>query len=146
MSMGVPSLLLHAGFSPQLTMKVLSSYQVTNFAAAPTVYRALRASGIPAPGSLRLRCASSAGEPLTPEVNEWATRVLDVPVRDHYGQTETAMLVNNHHHPALRRPIKPGSMGQPMPGWAVRVLAPDRDEIAPAGPWAASPWTSPPAR
>jgi acetyl-CoA synthetase len=133
MSMGVPGVLLQAGFSPELTMNVLSRYQVTSFGAAPTVYRALRAAGVRAAGRLRLRCASSAGEPLTPEVSEWATRVLGVPVHDHYGQTETAMLVNNHHHPALRRPVKPGSMGQPMPGWAVRVLAPDRDEIAPAG-------------
>jgi acetyl-CoA synthetase len=54
-------------------------------------------------------------------------------VFDHYGQTEAGMLVNNHHHPALRRPLKPGSMGQPMPGWTVRVLWADRDEVAPPG-------------
>lgn len=131
-SLGTPSVLLHAGFSPELTWAVLRDQGVTNFTAAPTVYRALRASSATV-SALRLRCASSAGEPLTPEVNEWAVRALGVPVFDHYGQTEAGMLVNNHHHPALRRPLKPGSMGQPMPGWAVRVLHPDRDDVAPPG-------------
>jgi acetyl-CoA synthetase len=97
------------------------------------VYRALRASGTAVPSGLKLRRASSAGEPLTPEVNEWATGALGVAVHDHYGQTEAGMLVNNHHQPLLRRPLRPGSMGTAMPGWAVHVLHEDRDEIAPAG-------------
>ncbi|HEX5121339.1 MAG TPA: AMP-binding protein [Pseudonocardiaceae bacterium] len=133
LSVGVESLLLHAGFSVELTLAVLDRFGVTNFAAAPTVYRALRASGAAVPGGLKLRSASSAGEPLTPEVNDWAVDALGVPVHDHYGQTEAGMLVNNHHHRSLRRPLRPGSMGTAMPGWAVHVLYDDRDEIAPAG-------------
>jgi acetyl-CoA synthetase len=111
----------------------MSRLGVTNFAAAPTVYRALRTSGASVPTDLRLRCASSAGEPLTPEVNQWAETALGVLVHDHYGQTEAGMLINNHHHPVLRRPLKPGSMGHAMPGWAAAVLYPDRDEAAPPG-------------
>lgn len=133
LTLGVPSLLLDAGFSAEVTWSVLSRYRVTNFAAAPTVYRALRASGAEPPPSLWLRCASSAGEPLTPDINHWAIEVLGVPVHDHYGQTETGMLVNNHHHTALRRPLKPGAMGRPMPGWSVHVLDHDRDEILAPG-------------
>lgn len=130
---GVNSLLLEGGFSPKLTLSVLEQFGVTNFAAAPTVFRSLRASGLEPRGKLKLRCASSAGEPLTPEVIEWSRAVLGVPVHDHYGQTELGMLINNHHHPALRRPLKPGSMGQVMPGWKTQVLALDRDEPAPKG-------------
>lgn len=133
LSLGVSNVMLHAGFSAELTFAVMARHGVTNFAAAPTVYRQLRASGIVPPKDLVLRCASSAGEPLTPDVNEWAVHGLGVPVHDHYGQTETGMLINNHHHPALRRPLKPGSMGRPMPGWTVRVLREDRDEVAPVG-------------
>lgn len=130
---GVHGIQLNAGFSPDLTYRVLSDFQVTNFAAAPTVYRALRAAGdASARPRLTLRRASSAGEPLTPEVNAWANEALGVSVHDHYGQTETGMLVNNHHHPELARELKPGSMGQPMPGWAVHVLHADRNEVAPA--------------
>jgi acetyl-CoA synthetase len=75
-----------------------------------------------------LRKASSAGEPLTPEVNHWAEQRLGLTVHDHYGQTEAGMLINNHHHPVVRRPIKPGSMGQAMPGWKAAILHGERDE------------------
>lgn len=129
---GVNSILLESGFTPESTMAVLEREKVTNFAAAPTVYRALRSSGIVQPDRLSLRCASSAGEPLTPEVNEWAEDALGLIVHDHYGQTEAGMLINNHHHPAVARPIKPRSMGQSMPGWCAVILDDDRDvELAP---------------
>jgi acetyl-CoA synthetase len=126
---GLRSILFEGGSSPENAFAVLGRYGVTNFAAAPTVFRAMRASGIQAP-TLVLRCASSAGEPLTPEVNDWAVQALGVAVHDHYGQTEMGMLVNNHHHPALQKPLKVGSMGQSMPGWKVAVLRTDTDEPA----------------
>jgi acetyl-CoA synthetase len=133
LSMGVPSVLLHSGFSAELTWRVMDELRVTNFTAAPTVYRSLRASGVPVPEGLALRHASSAGEPLTPEVNAWAEEAFGIQVHDHYGQTEAGMLINNHQHPALRRPVHTGSMGHPMPGWNLHVLYEDRDEIAPVG-------------
>ncbi|MGO4317984.1 AMP-binding protein [Agrobacterium sp. MCAB5] len=129
---GTPSIMLCAGFSPELTYKVLSQFHVTNFTAAPTVYRSLIGSGI-TPPLVSLRCASSAGEPLTPEVNAWSKDALGVLVHDHFGQTEAGMLVNNHHHPDLHGPLKEGSMGLPMPGWRAVVLKLDEDELAPAG-------------
>jgi acetyl-CoA synthetase len=58
---------------------------------------------------------------------------LGVPIRDDYGQSEHGMLIVNGWHPDIQRPIKPGSMGQTMPGWAMAVLHGDRDEIAPPG-------------
>ncbi len=131
--LGVPSVLLGGGFSPALTWAVLSRLRVTNFTAAPTVYRALRASHDSVPDELHVRCASAAGEPLTPEINEWAKDALGVLVHDHYGQTEAGMLLNNHHHPALWAPLKAGSMGRAMPGWTAAVLYDDRDEVAPPG-------------
>lgn len=129
---GTPSIMLCAGFSPELTYKVLSQFHVTNFTAAPTVYRSLIGSGMTPPPT-KLRCASSAGEPLTPEVNAWSKGALGVHVHDHFGQTEAGMLVNNHHHPDLKRPLKEGSMGLPMPGWSAVVLRLDKDELASAG-------------
>ncbi|MFJ2211131.1 AMP-binding protein [Streptomyces sp. NPDC101062] len=133
LSLGVPGVLLHSGFSADLTWRVMDTLRVTNFTAAPTVYRSLRASGVPVPEGLALRRASSAGEPLTPEVNAWAEEAFGVQVHDHYGQTEAGMLINNHQLPALRREVRPGSMGHPMPGWSLRVLYEDRDEVAPTG-------------
>jgi acetyl-CoA synthetase len=132
-STGVRSILLEGGFSAEASFGVLSRYGVTNFTAAPTVFRSLRVSGAAVPAGLKLRCVSSAGEPLTPEVNHWATGTLGVPVHDHYGQTEAGMLINNHHYPALRRPLKPGSMGRAMPGWTAVILKSHQDEPAAVG-------------
>lgn len=128
---GTRSLLLHAGFSPTLTWQVLERFGVTNFAAAPTVYRALRAGE---PGNpVRLRRASSAGEPLTPEVVAWSAEHLGVAVRDHYGQTEHGMVICNAWHDDLDTAAPAGSMGRPLPGWACVVLADDADTEAPEG-------------
>jgi acetyl-CoA synthetase len=129
---GVPSVMLTGGFDVEATYAVLAQ-GVTNFTAAPTVYRSLRGSPISPPRGLKLRCASSAGEPLTPEVNDWAIDALGVPVHDHYGQTEAGMLINNHHHPALARPLRAGSMGIPMPGWSALILRDHEDVPADDG-------------
>jgi len=125
--------LLTAGFDPDLTWRLLDRFKVTNFAAAPTAYRALRAAGAKVPNGLALRCLSSAGEPLDPDTLAWAREALGVEIRDHYGQTELGMVVANGWHPEIRRPLKAGSMGTSMPGWTVEVLREDDQEVAPAG-------------
>ena len=133
MAAGVRSLLLHAGFSAALTWQVVQRYGVTNLAAAPTVYRALRADPTPVPAGVRLRRASSAGEPLTPEVISWAEEHLGVPVRDHYGQTEHGMMIVNGWADAVREPVRPGSMGRPLPGWSAAVLDEATTTVLPPG-------------
>lgn len=130
---GVDSILLQGGFSAETTFGILERYRVTNFAAAPTVYRSLRASSMPIPKGLVLRRASSAGEPLTPDVNEWAAAQLGIKVHDHYGQTETGMTICNLHHDRLCRDLKPGSMGHSLPGWKAQVLKPSSNEVADVG-------------
>ncbi|MFC4374817.1 AMP-binding protein [Nocardia halotolerans] len=129
---GVRSLLLHAGFSAPLTWQVLRRFGVTNFAAAPTVYRALRA-GDQAPDDVALRRASSAGEPLTPEVVGWSRQALGVAVRDHYGQTEHGMVICHAWHRDLDVAAPAGSMGRSLPGWTCAVLAEGSDDEAAPG-------------
>lgn len=129
---GRRSVLLCGSFTVAATWSVLTRLGVTNFAAAPTIYRSLRAAG-EVPDGLRLRCASSAGEPLTPEVNEWAQRELGVTVHDHYGQTELGMVLANSHHPVLARAVKAGSMGMRLPGWRLAALHENRDEPVESG-------------
>ena len=73
---GVPGMFVQDGFSAEQTYEVLQAFGITNFTAAPTVYRSLRNADVRVPPGLKLRCASSAGEPLTPEVNEWAKPTL----------------------------------------------------------------------
>ena len=128
---GRRSILLHAGFSAALTWQVLRRFGVTNLAAAPTVYRALAAE--PAPAGIALRRASSAGEPLTPDVAAWSREALGVEVRDHYGQTEHGMVIANGWADAVREPVAAGSMGRPLPGWSAAVLRDDATRGGAAG-------------
>ncbi|RPA06106.1 AMP-binding protein [Gordonia sp. OPL2] len=120
MAVGRRNLLLHAGFSADLTTRIMAELGVTNFAAAPTVYRSL--SKDPSFTGLTLRRASSAGEPLTPDVIAWAQIAIACEVRDHYGQTEHGMFINNHWHPDVAQPLVPGSMGTPMPGFSTGIV------------------------
>ncbi len=133
LGLGRRSLLLHSGFSAERTWAVLAAFRVTNFTAGPTVYRALRAAEDPVPPDLALRHCSSAGEPLPPEVSDWAEGVLGVPVLDHYGQTELGMAVANAWHPDLRTERRPGSMGRALPGWRLEALRPESAEPAATG-------------
>ncbi|PRZ42404.1 AMP-binding enzyme [Antricoccus suffuscus] len=137
LAIGQPSILLHAGFSPALSWAVMDKFGVTNFAGAPTVYRALRNDPTPIPEGVSLRRASSAGEPLTPDVITWAQEKLGTTVRDHYGQTEQGMMICNCWADGLREDVRPGSMGRPIPGWAPKYssTAPTRSRLPepPAG-------------
>ena len=128
--LGQTTLFYNAPFNAADTYRVLRDYGITNFAAAPTVYRALRSSG-EQPEGVKLRVLSSAGEPLNPDVVSWASETLGAPLHDHYGQTEVGMVANNHHRPDLQRPLRPGSMGHAMPGFRVVVIDEEGREAGP---------------
>ncbi|WP_066304020.1 AMP-binding protein [Bacillus sp. FJAT-29814] len=122
--LGETFIVYNAPFNVENTLRVFQEYKVTNFAAAPTAYRSMRAEGIDSSlkGKLQLRVLSSAGEPLNRDVIKWAENYLGLPIYDHYGQTEQGMVINNHHHPDLQSTYKPGTMGQPMPGFKITIL------------------------
>lgn len=123
--LGHATTLVEGPFTVDSTYDVISRLSVTNFAGAPTAFRLIIASGSERAAQLQdqIRCISSAGEPLNPEVIRWFEAELNAPIKDHYGQTETGMLVNNHH--GLEHPVSPGSAGYVMPGYRVEVLAED---------------------
>lgn len=128
------TILFYGGaFTPQEAYRVMHQWQVTNFASAPTAYRALMAAGDEPLQEYRprLRVASSAGEPLNPEVINWAQSRFGVPIHDHYGQTELGMIINNHHLPEIRNELKPGSMGLGMPGFRAVVVDESGRELGP---------------
>jgi acetyl-CoA synthetase len=112
--------LARGAFRPDSTAAVMRRFGVTNFTGAPTAYRAMsKAEGI---GRIPLRRASSAGEPLTPDVVGWGETTFGVPIGDHYGQTEVGMVIGNHWHDDVARPIRAGSMGHPLPGVVAGVV------------------------
>ncbi|MBV8963745.1 MAG: AMP-binding protein, partial [Hyphomicrobiales bacterium] len=133
LQLGLATTFFEGGFTVEAALRLIVSKKITNIAAAPTVYRLMMAAG-DAMGRIagQLRVASSAGEPLNPEVMRWAERVLRSPLRDHYGQTEILMVVNNHH--ALDHAVRPGAAGLPMPGFSVAVLDGDLRPVPPDTP------------
>ncbi|WP_211241762.1 acyl-CoA synthetase [Patulibacter minatonensis] len=108
---------------------ILSDQQITSFCAPPTLYRTLVQADLGKHDLSALRHCTSAGEPLNPEVIKvWSEGTGGLTVYDGYGQTETSVTVANYR--AL--PVRPGSMGLPMPGWDVRVVT-DQGEPVPDG-------------
>ncbi|MBY6207987.1 MULTISPECIES: AMP-binding protein [Halomonas] len=132
--LGVTTHFCEAGFSAEGALAFMQRHDITNFAAAPTAYRLMKASGLfdQAHETLSLRAASSAGEPLNTEVVNWVERALGCAVMDHYGQTETGMTCNNHH--CLDHPKHVGGMGVPMPGYRLVILDAEYNELPPGEP------------
>ncbi len=132
---GRANLLLTTGFNADVAWQVLDKFRVTNFAAAPTIFRSMRAArpdGVP---GLALRVASSAGEPLDAATIDWAKSHLGTVIRDHYGQTEMGMCIINGWQSEVLGDLRPGSMGTPMPGYAAAVLEMESDvEASPGTP------------
>ncbi len=120
--LGHATTLVEGSFTVDGTYEIIRQLGVTNFAGAPTAFRMLIAAGPEEATKVqgRVRCVSSAGEPLNPEVIRWFDQHIKAPIKDHYGQTETGMVVNNHH--GLAHPVRAGSAGYVMPGFKVEVL------------------------
>ena len=107
-------------FSAPALLDQLVRCQVTTFCAPPTVWRMLIQENL-SRWPVRLREAVGAGEPLNPEVIERVRDAWGLTIRDGFGQTETTAQIGN---PPGQR-VKPGSMGRPLPGYAVALVAAD---------------------
>ena len=112
-------------FSAQGLLAVLERCRVTSLCAPPTVWRMLIQEDLSAwQGRLALREVIGAGEPLNPEIIDQIRKAWGLTLRDGYGQTETTAQVGNA--PGL--PLKPGSMGLPLPGYKITLLDADGHE------------------
>ena len=104
-------------FDARALLAKLVECQVSTFCAPPTVWRMLIQHDL-REWRVTLREVASAGEPLNPEVIARVRDAWGVTIRDGFGQTETTAQVGN----PPGQPIKPGSMGRPLPGYAVVLL------------------------
>src|ERR1700761_675667 len=107
-------------FNAQGLLKALGDCGVTTFCAPPTVWRMLIQADLSAADISALRECVAAGEPLNPEVIEQVRKAWGITVRDGYGQTETTAQGGNN----TGQPVKPGSMGRPLPGYPVTLVDP----------------------
>ncbi len=111
-------------FSPMDFLKLIDKYKITSFCAPPTVYRFLIKEDFSDYSLKSLKKASTAGEPLNPEVYSRWLSLTGLKMREGYGQTECTVLfaANPWCEP------KPGSMGLPMPLSCCVILDEDGKE------------------
>ncbi|MFB6169570.1 MAG: acyl-CoA synthetase [Haloarculaceae archaeon] len=114
-------------FDEAAAFDLLERFEVTEAFVPPTALRMLMQVDDPAERwDLSLRTVAAAGEPLTPEIVEWADAELGVPVNEFYGQTELNLVAATSSWFETR----PGSMGKALPGYDIAVLDPDtREEL-----------------
>src|SRR5579862_7007560 len=107
-------------FSAQNLLSALGDGRVSTFCAPPTVWRMLIQADLATADTTALRECVAAGEPLNPEVIEQVRKAWGITVRDGFGQTETTAQVGN----TPGQPVRPGSMGRPLPGYEVILVDP----------------------
>jgi acetyl-CoA synthetase len=123
---GAAALLHDARFDPPQRLELLERERVNVLCMAPTEYRVIakRLELRPLPA---LRGLVAAGEALNPEVLRAFKHGMGLDIRDGYGQTETGQLTGM----PLGEPVRPGSMGRPLPGVELEV---DQGELVLADP------------
>jgi len=106
-------------------LKAITENRVTTLCAPPTVWRMFIQQDL-ASYKTSLREVCGAGEPLNPEVIDQVRAAWGLTIRDGYGQTETTVQVGNSPGQELRV----GSMGRPMPGYRIKLLNIDDEEVS----------------
>jgi propionyl-CoA synthetase len=107
--------------------RVIEEHKVVSFFTAPTAFRAVRKEDpegafLKNHSTASLRTLFLAGERADPETLGWAGRMLNVPVIDHWWQTESGWPIVANPVGLGLLPIKPGSPTVPMPGYAIEVV------------------------
>lgn len=116
--------------------RVMSEYGVRSMFTAPTAFRALRKEDPNGEYARKydlsaLRYLFLAGERLDPDTCRWASDLLEIPVIDHWWQTETGWPIVADPAGIELLPVKPGSPTKPLPGWDVQVLGDDGRPVPP---------------
>jgi len=107
--------------------RVISEHGVVALFTAPTAFRAIKGQDpkgefVPKYDLSKFRTLFLAGERADPETIKWAERNLNVPVIDHWWQTETGSPISQNPVGLGQLPVKYGSPGVPMPGYDVQIL------------------------
>jgi len=112
---------------PGAFWRVISEHKVASLFTAPTALRAIRKED---PDCLHIkkydtscmRALFLAGERCDPDTLFWAQDKLQIPVVDHWWQTETGWAIASNCLGLEEFPVKPGSPTKPVPGYDVRFL------------------------
>jgi acetyl-CoA synthetase len=118
----------YARFDAVALMGQMDRCGITSFCAPPTVWRMLIQADLTVLETPPVKVVG-AGEPLNPEVIDQVRGAWGVTIRDGFGQTETSVQIAN----TPGQPVKSGSMGRPLPGFAVALVDPVSGEVAQEG-------------
>lgn len=107
--------------------RVISEHNVRSFFTAPTAFRAIKREDPKGEYKAKynlscLRALYLAGERADPDTIHWAQDLLNVPVIDHWWQTETGFAIAANPLGIEEMPVKVGSPSVAMPGYDVQIL------------------------
>jgi propionyl-CoA synthetase len=115
--------------------RVVSEHKCVTLFTAPTAFRAIKKED--PQGKLiaqydlsKFRALFLAGERADPDTVMWAENLLEVPVIDHWWQTETGWAIAGNPLGLGLLPVKHGSPTVAMPGYDVRVVDDACKEVA----------------
>jgi acetyl-CoA synthetase len=118
----VTSIVDEEDFDAERWYEVLQQQAVSVWYTAPTAIRMMMKAGIDLAHARRLpalRFLASVGEPLNPEAVRWGIEAFNLPFHDNWWQTETGgIMIANFQS----MPIRPGSMGKPIPGIEAAIV------------------------
>jgi propionyl-CoA synthetase len=121
---------------PGAFWRVIEEHQVKVMFTAPTAFRAIKKEDPQGEylAQYDLSCLQSlflAGERCDPHTLEWAQEKLQVPVIDHWWQTETGWPICSNCLGIELLPVIPGSPARAVPGYDVQVLNDSGEAMAP---------------
>jgi acetyl-CoA synthetase len=129
-SLGIAAGHYSGKFDAQRILEALEEFEITNFAAAATVYRMLIKSGLMDNYRYRIEKLSFTGEPLDSASEELLTKRFGVPVCSMYGSTETGVILVSY--PGFKDfAVRRGSLGKPVPGCEVAVVDDEGEPVPP---------------
>jgi propionyl-CoA synthetase len=119
---------------PGAFWRVISEHGVSALFTAPTAFRAIKKEDpegifLKKYDITSLRCLFLAGERLDPDTYHWATRLLGIPVIDHWWQTETGWAIAGNCMGIEPLPVKAGSPTKPVPGYNVQIVDEEGNQI-----------------
>lgn len=121
---------------PGIWFRIIEKYKVDRMFTSPTAFRVLKKFDekfITERNLSSLKAIFLAGEPLDAPTWEWATRVTkNIPIVDHYWQTESGWAILTNPFGVEKVKIKPGSPTFPSWGWDLKVVDAQGKEM-PAG-------------
>jgi acetyl-CoA synthetase len=112
-------------FDPHAAMQLMADHAVRNVFLPPTALKLMRQAEVKHPG-VKLRSIFTGGETLGVELLEWVRTTFGIEAHEVFGQTECNLVVGNN---ANLFPIRPGSMGKATPGFDVRIIEENGNEL-----------------